>query len=238
MKHHKIFLNSMAMLLLFALLSGCGKTYRGEGEMVADIRDVGKFDKVALNMNAIVTVTDTTVHSCTVKAQPNILEAIITRLDGNTLVITSKGTVITDKPVEIALSMSQAAAFEVNGSGEIRGMNTLKNDELDFEVNGSGKLELDVVAVKVTGVVTGSGLVTLTGSSNDLDVEINGSGTVDALRFSALRSKAKIAGSGDAKLLVEESLEANVSGSGIVSYRGEAVVKKKISGSGEVRKIN
>ena len=81
-------------------------------------------------------------------------------------------------------------------------------------------------------------MVGLTGSANDLDVEINGSGSVNAERFSVLRSKAKISGSGEILVLAEKSLDANVTGSGKVSYRGNAVVDKKISGSGEVKKLD
>jgi hypothetical protein len=97
---------------------------------------------------------------------------------------------------------------------------------------------MDVVAVTVSGAVSGSGNVVLTGSSNKLNVEINGSGMVDAQQLSTLHSKARIAGSGAVKLLVEETLEANVGGSGTVSYRGNAEVSQKIAGSGQVIKLN
>jgi hypothetical protein len=234
----KIAISNILFIMAVALTASCNKTYVGEGEPMSIVRETGKFDKVVLNMDAIVRLTDTTVNSCVVTAQGNIQEAIITRLDGNTLVITSKGNLITDYPVEIAIGISQAAAVEVNGSGEMTGTNTLKNEELDFEVNGSGVLRLDVVAVKLTGAVSGSGEVFLTGSSNEFNVEINGSGSVNAKEFSTLRSKVRISGSGEVKLFAEESLEANVSGSGVVRYRGNAAVDKKISGSGEVIKID
>jgi len=226
------------IIAIFIGLTACNKTYKGEGAPVANVRETGKFDKVVLNMDARVTITDTLENSCVVFAPANVQEAIITRLDGSTLVITSKGTLITDNPVEIKIGLSQAAAFEVNGSGEITGTNIIKNEELDFEVNGSGMLKLEVVAVKVTGAVSGSGNVVLTGSSNDLNVEINGSGNVDAQKFSTLRSKARISGSGEVMLFVEETLDADVGGSGIIKYRGNATLNKSLSGSGEVIKLD
>ncbi len=238
MKFHLSPLLITISVLIILAASACNNTHVGEGETVTQAREIGKFDKVVLNMDARVTITDTSANFCVVRAQQNLQEVIITRLDGNTLVITTKGTVVTNEPIEIAIGLSQAAAFEVNGSGEIVGLNTIKNESLDFEVNGSGKLQLDVVAVKITGAVSGSGTVNLTGTSNELNVEINGSGLVDAGEFSTLKSKVRISGSGDVKLLVDETLEANVGGSGVVSYRGNAVVNKKISGSGEVIKLD
>jgi len=238
MKNNSGLIRIAGLLVLFISLSSCNKTYIGEGKPVVDVREIGKFDKVVLSMNAKVRVTDTTANFCIVRAQENIQEAIVTRIDGNTLVITSRGVLISDEPIEIEIGISQASAFEVNGSGEIIGMNTIKNEEVDFEVNGSGVLKMDVVAVTVSGAVSGSGEATLTGSSNDLNVEINGSGLVDAQKFSTLKSKARISGSGQVKLFVEQSLEANVGGSGIISYRGNATVQKKVAGSGQVIKID
>lgn len=235
---NRFVLQLLSLGLVMFWIAGCTQTYKGEGAMVPETRKLGKFNRLVLSMNAMVTLTDTLESSCVVIAQQNIQEAIITRIDGNTLVITSKGNLVTDKPVEITVGINKASAIEVNGTGEVHSSNTLKNESFDFEVNGSGKLMVDLVAVKVTGAVTGSGLVELNGSANSLDIEINGSGTVNADDFSVSKSKAKISGSGEAGLRVGESLQANISGSGVVNYRGNPVVEKKISGSGEIRKLD
>lgn len=224
--------------VLFFCLTSCNKTYKGEGAIVSDARETGKFSQVALNMNARVIITDTTVNYCIVNAQANLQEAIVTRLDGNTLVITSKGTIDTDMPIEIRLGISQATAFEVNGSGEIRGMNTIKNEEVDFEVNGSGLFDMEIVAVNITGAVSGSGTAVLKGSSNELRVEINGSGTVDGSNLTTLQAKANISGSGEATLMVSQSLDAEVTGSGVIKYKGNAVVKQEVGDSGKVIKLD
>src|SRR4030095_13973423 len=106
MEFYKLHQLTLLTFIPLMLLYGCINTYHGEGESIMEQRKVGKFNKLVLNMNAIVTVTDTTEFSCSIVAQPNILEAIVTRLDGNTLVITSKGSLITNKPIEIAIGMN------------------------------------------------------------------------------------------------------------------------------------
>ena len=134
----------LPFLFILVLSLGCNRIYNGEGPVVADTREVGEFNRIVLNMGATVLVKDSLVHSCVVKAQGNIQEAIITRMDGNTLVITTKGQLITDEDIVIEISMNKEMAFEVNGSGKIVSVNTFKNDELDFEINGSGVIEDDV----------------------------------------------------------------------------------------------
>lgn len=224
----------LPILCLAALFASCQRTTIGEGQVTADTREVGKFTSVALNMNALVLVKDSLEHSCTVKAQKNLHEVIITRLDGNTLVITTKGQVLSDEPVIIELSLNKEQAFEVNGSGQIRTVNTLKNDELDFEINGSGVVDADVVANSITSNISGSGVLNLRGSANRYNAQISGSGSVNAFQLPVLNSKASVSGSGEAHLNVGETLYAKVSGSGSVRYKGSPSVEKSISGSGTV----
>lgn len=224
----------LAILCLATFFASCQRTTIGEGPVTADTRNVGKFTGVALNMNALVLVKDSLQHSCVVKAQKNLQEVIITRLDGNTLVITTKGQVLSDEPVVIELSLNKEHAFEVNGSGEIRTVNTLKNDELDFEINGSGVVDADVVANSITSNISGSGVLKLRGSANSYNSQISGSGSVNAFQLPVLNSKASVSGSGEAYLNVGETLYAKVSGSGSVKYKGSPSVEKSITGSGTV----
>ncbi|MBL0341522.1 MAG: DUF2807 domain-containing protein [Bacteroidetes bacterium] len=237
----KIKINSKVNLLLVVValfLNSCAKTYVGKGDAVAVDRVVGKFSAVILSMDATLYVTDSLEHSCTVNAQQNIQEAIVTRMDGNTLVITSKGTIVSDSPITIYVSMNRAEKFEVNGSGNIIGSNTLKNEKMDFEVNGSGRAQMDVVANYIACAVTGSGNLDLSGRTNSFDVEINGSGKVSAYGLSALTSKAKVTGSGECYVTVGEKLKASVTGSGIIKYQGKPEVVESITGSGIVENTN
>ncbi len=220
---------------LLVLLFGCNRTYVGEGIVVSNVREVGEFNRIVLNMSALVVVKDSLVHSCVVKAQGNIQEAIITRMDGNTLVITTKGQLITDEDIVIEISMNKEMAFEVNGSGKIVSVNTFKNDELDFEINGSGVIEADVVANKITSNISGSGILDLSGSANSFNMQISGSGTVNSFNLVTLDAKASISGSGEADVNAGKSLYAKVSGSGAVRYLGNPEVSKDISGSGSVK---
>lgn len=226
------------IILLTIFTSACNRTYLGEGEIVSETRSVSDFKGIALNMGATVYIKDSSVHSCVVKAQKNIQEAIITRIDGNTLVITSKGTLISDEPIVIEISMNRPERFELNGSGDLFGVGQLVNDKMDFEVNGSGSLVMDVVATKLTSAVTGSGNLELSGKTNSFDVEINGSGKAKTFNLSTLTSKAKVSGSGEAEINSVETLKATVSGSGNIYYKGQPKVDESISGSGTIKRVN
>jgi len=222
------------LFILIVGLASCNKVYKGDGPAVVQKRDVREIRRIAINMNATVTIYDTSVSYCYVNAQENVQEGIVTRMDGKTLVIGTKGTLITDIPVEIEIGLVHPEGIEVNGSAEVSGMNTLKNDKIELEVNGSGVLNLDLVANKTRSYVSGSGIIKLTGSAQDQKIEISGSGQVDGFGFRTLKTSADISGSGYSNVYASEQLNAQVSGSGNVVYMGSPNISKRISGSGTV----
>lgn len=230
MRHH------ILLFVLVLTITSCQRTWHGEGAIVEDKRDLKNFNKVALNMNATVIVTDGPENSCVIKAQQNLKEAIVTRLDGNVLIITSKGTIETNEPIVIEITLSRPIGFEVNGTGKIKTANTLKNDAIDIDIAGSGSMEADVVTNKLTGVISGSGVMNVTGTTNNFDIEINGSGTVNGYGLNVLDSRARISGSGEIFLNVSHTLHGKVDGSGLIRYKGDAELSRQISGSGNVEK--
>ncbi len=82
MKFHRNPVLFVVCILALIIVSACNNTHVGEGETVSQTRELGKFDKVVLNMDAKVTVTDTFANYCVVRAQQNLQDVIITRLDG------------------------------------------------------------------------------------------------------------------------------------------------------------
>ncbi|HEX5001965.1 MAG TPA: head GIN domain-containing protein [Bacteroidia bacterium] len=222
---------------LFILVIGfasCNEVYKGDGPAIVQKRDVGEIRRIAINMNATVTVYDTSASFCNVTAQEDIQNGIVARMDGHTLVIGTKGTLMTDMPVEIEIGMIRPEGIEVNGSAAVTAMNTLKNDKIELEVNGSGVLNLDMVANKARSYVSGSGIIRLTGSAQEHKIEISGSGQVDGFGFKTLKTGADISGSGRSNVFASEQLNAQVSGSGNVIYMGTPNISKSISGSGTV----
>jgi len=49
-------------------------------------------------------------------------------------------------------------------------------------------------------------------------------------------ASTRIAGSGDAEVQAQKTLDVSIAGSGDVSYRGDAVVRQSVMGSGSVTK--
>lgn len=229
--------NSILICLIssmFLLHSSCQQTVTGEGPVVEKEREVEPFNKIAVNTNAHVIINNSPSHMLKIKAQQNIHDVIVTRIDGKTLVITTKGIVLSDEPIVIEASVINPEAFEMNGSGEIRSAQPLSNEVLDLEVNGSGLIDIEVQVNKLTASVSGSGVLKLRGNADDFKMQINGSGNVDALNLLSQSASATLNGSGEASLNVVTSLKSTINGSGKIIYKGSPDIKNTINGSGSI----
>lgn len=226
----------ISILLLFQALfiSSCIESVTGEGPVVSTERTTDDFSSIALNLGAKVKVSKGAENRVTIIAQKNLADRVITRVDGKTLVITSKGTLVSEQPLQIEVQMRSMENFEINGSGEVEFEEKIVADYVDFAVTGSGRLTADLNVRKVSTVVTGSGTVDLSGETPDLHGEVLGSGTINASSLTAGHATFKLAGSGEAFTTVNDLLEANVTGSGVIYYSGDPEVKMSVSGSGKV----
>lgn len=84
--------------------------------------------------------------------------------------------------------------------------------------------------------IEGSGDITASEEVDSLTLKIAGSGYVDATDLIVNQGNLSIAGSGDIRAYVKQSVPAQIAGSGDIVVRGNPVQKsQKIAGSGSVK---
>jgi hypothetical protein len=214
--------------------NSCVNTIIGQGPITNQDREVESFNKIACNANVNLVIQTGSSQKLKIKAQQNIIDVLVTRVDGKTLVITTKGNIEVDEPVVIETAMINPEAFEMNGSGELKSSGTLASEMLDLEVNGSGLIDLDLQVNKLNSSVSGSGRLALRGNADDFKLQINGSGEVNATEMICQTAKAIINGSGEAKINVISQLKSTINGSGTISYKGSPKISSDINGSGSI----
>ena len=154
----------------------------------------------------------------------------------------------------------RAERFEVRlGSSGDLSMNGIEADSVDVHLGSSGSLSVDGIQAGAVDVRVGSSgdlsvdelragsLDVRISSSGDvgigegevdgLDVTIDSSGDYRGESLRSRRATVALSSSGNARLWVDESLDARVSSSGSVSYRGDPEVNGRASSSGRIRPI-
>ena len=232
--------NKILLPLIFTLLSFSGCSFfencvEGEGPVVEQIIDIDDFEGFELEQRATVYLKQSTQQKVTIKAPQNIIDLLLTEVDGKNWHIDFSRCPKTDENIKIYIESNNINEITIEGSGEIFSEGQIETDELVIEIIGSGLVDLDVRVKELKTEISGAGDIRLKGETKLHDIEINGSGDIKAYDLLSDESEIEINGSGDVKVNVSYSLDVEINGSGDVYYKGNVKeISSEINGSGKL----
>ena len=169
----------------------------------------------------------------TVTIDENLQPRVETRLDGDTLIISTRSMHL-EGAATVRITTPALRRLELEGSGDV----SVRNGSGDFTVSldGSGDVDWRGTAGALVVELAGSGDVTLAGKAAALRIRLAGSGDVDAGGLAAHDADAEIDGSGGVTLQVDGgALRAAIAGSGDIRWSGSATsAQSSVTGSGRV----
>jgi hypothetical protein len=213
------------------------------GQTIKESRDLPAFDAVSLAFSGDIIITQGSPQKVVIEADKGSMENIETKIDGNTLVLKTKNDHWRDLgQVNVYITMPDVNQLSVSGSGNMSCDSPLHTNEIKIIVSGSGAVTIhELESHVVSAVITGSGDITLAGTSNEqseLDAIITGSGSFKADALQVGNANINITGSGSARVSVLKELETNITGSGSVLYKGNPIINANATGSGSTRSID
>jgi len=213
------------------------------GQTVKETRDVSSFSGVALAFSGDVYITQGPVQKVEIEADKNTLEVIETQIEDDVLVLKTRNGHWRDLgQIKAYITMPDISSLSVSGSGDMLCDTPVRTDEIEIQVSGSGSVRMrKLESREVDATITGSGDITLSGSSADqgeLDAVITGSGNFNAEEFPFAEVDVNITGSGSARVNVLKELETTITGSGSVLYRGNPKISANATGSGRTKSLN
>jgi hypothetical protein len=239
MKTRKILTAIMAFMTLTALTS-CEKI-NGKGDVITETRNTGTFSSLSLAMSATVYFTPDSIYSLQISGQQNILNEILTEVEGNQLVVKVKNGVNLRNydPVRVYVRAPSIAGLTISGSGDIYTENTWNTANVSLNISGSGSINITMVnAGQLSANISGSGSIRATsGLVTREDLKISGSGSIDLRGVNCATVYTTTSGSGDTYTTATDLLDVTISGSGNVWYYGTPVIHMNLSGSGSLKKL-
>ena len=176
------------IVLTSTLLTACdegilGTGERGSGNLVTETRDVAAFNSIdvgsALELDVV--VDPAAAQSVVVTFDDNLIDKVVTRVSGDTLVLEIDGSVNLTGSAErvIAVTVNELIALEASGASDVAVTGTT-NELVALEASGASDL-------RVTGT-TNSYELDASGASNvdvrdliaaDLNLDVSGASSVD-----------------------------------------------------------
>jgi len=211
----------------------------GNGDYKTETRNLNSYDYLSVNGAFSVDLVKGDEGRITITADENLLDYIITEVDGDKLIIKpKKGYNL--KPskrdgMKITVPYNDLSAISLAGSGDIVSKELIKERSFKTSVSGSGDIELNLDVDSLEVMVTGSGDQKLRGNASSVTYKVTGSGDIYAYQLKSENARAKVTGSGDIELYATKSLEGRITGSGDIDYKGNPKkVDKKTNGSGDI----
>lgn len=232
----------LSLVALVALTS----TVQLRAANVIERRKTASFERVRLTGAVTVKYTQADTVSVWVEAPEDMLKQILTRVEGDCLVVGLKtvgrlfvfsGTKGDD--ITVHVTSPDLIGVEVKGSGDFKCKRHLDTDTLTLTLRGSGDIEFaDIICDHVKTSLVGSGDVELQQVvAQRSDIELVGSGDITINQQQVRLTNIELKGSGDLKLRLTRCgvVNSRLAGSGDITLRGDAdTLNSRTIGSGDI----
>ncbi len=233
----KMVMGIAALLTLLAVVTGCGKFHRVEGNhhVITEARSVGGYTEIHSSGIFAVEISHDSIYALEIESEENLLPYIKTEVSGNILHlgVRDNRSLKPNYTIKVRIRMPHLSGVKLSGSGSIVA-DTFTTGNMDADLSGSGYISISTHATELSANISGSGEMDISGSAEHAQLKISGSGNLRASGLPAQHVGASISGSGDMYVYAIQSLDVDISGSGSVYYTGQPVITTHISGSGRL----
>jgi hypothetical protein len=245
-------MKSITKFLLAAVLSvGTGYAIAAPHKAVKVItseiidRHVSGFNAVDVAGSFDVYITQGTTESVKVEAPADMMDRIITEVDGGVLKIYNKHDTFNwgdlwghHKKIAVYVVAKDLNAINLSGSGDTFFKDGITTNSLKLHVSGSGDMTGKVDVKTLESSISGSGDMKLSGHAESSTVSVVGSGDYTARGLATVSTAVRVSGSGDAEINASDRVDAAVNGSGDVRYTGAAKnINSRKTGSGDISRF-
>jgi len=202
-------ISALCIIFVVFVMGGCTKEFGGDcvegvGEIERRTVDLDPLTKIDLAMQGELFIQEGE-QFIEIEAPSDIIDRILDESE-----ISSERWIIEiddcydGPPIRIWATLPQFLALDVSGSGDIVGLDTLRNvNKLNLEIDGLGDIQVNILdAEKLDSEIKGSGDITVHGRNIEtVSCEIQGSGNIFTGFDSSQSTRLQIQGSGNIELI-------------------------------------
>lgn len=245
---HK-YINIFTFLILLLGLNSCKKgdptdCFKSTGSDITQEREATTFDKIILNDNVNLVLTQSDDYSISVTGGKNVLKKVRTDIDDRVLMIENRNSCnwmrSFNREITVYASFENILEIEYRGSGDISCTNTIIQDSLTFHVwEGAGKVEMNVdMARNYVYFHIGTANIHYQGRAHLSYLTASSFGPIYAQNLESTFTFISNEGSNNCYVQADHTLEATISSLGSIYYWGGAEVLLNKTGSGNLIKMN
>jgi hypothetical protein len=209
------------------------------GSIINEYREYHDFDKIRVEDNVNVFITQDAKFEVMIEAGKNIVPLIKTEMDGSTLIIRNKNrcnwTRSYKEPLNVYLKMPVLNYITSNSSGKVMGLNTITSPDFQIEANSAGDVELTVNNNSIISHTSSTGDIILHGVTYSHSGDIGGLAFLNCKDLQTTNTYVHSYSTGNCYVSAVNQISCLISQTGdIYCYDHPAVVQKTQVGSGQL----
>jgi len=181
-------------------------------------RSISAFTKIKISGAVNVIYTNSDTLNLTVKGKENDVAKVETKVEGSTLVISSKGS---HGELDVYVKNNQLYSLESSGATSFKTTNFLKNDSIYVSLSGAAEAEIKINSGKIKCTEEGASNLVLEGTANYLDADISSAAALKSYRLVAKEAVIVTSGAASAKVYVTEKLKATATSASDIKVKGD-----------------
>jgi hypothetical protein len=183
----------------------------------AQTRTVQPFSNI--RVSGIIRVLYTQSDSLEVKVSGRDADALETKVENSTLILSSKEKSASE--ITVYIRNNRLAGVETSGATGFKTTNQVKADSITFNASGASEVNAKVDADKIITLQSGASNLVLEGNSGKLVADLSGASNLKAYGLKAANASVVSTGAANAKIMASETVKANASGASNIKIKGD-----------------
>ena len=164
-----------------------------------------------------------------------MLESILTEVDGNTLKIYSKQKTFKPGPRKVYVTCRDIDGIKATGGSDISAESVIKVSNLEISAHGGSDVRMEIKADELRCEISGGSDADFIGEVMKFTAVASGGSDIRAKELIAENCDLEVSGGSDASITVNNELDVQASGGSDVTYYGDAKIKNvNASGGSDV----
>lgn len=233
------------IIVLGIFLLSCEKgdptdCFKNTGEDITETRAISSFNKIVLEDNINLVLTQSDAYSIKVHGGKNVLKKVRTDIDNEVLYIKNNNSCnwmrSFDREITVYANIDLLNQIEYRGSGDITSTNEINSDSLLLDVwEGAGKVDLKVdVYRNYIYFHIGTADIYYSGHAHLSYITASSFGPVKADELSTVFTYINNEGSNDCYIRAGLRIEATIKNIGNIYYKGNPEIQVDSQGSGKL----
>ena len=224
-----------ATLFLSVFFQSClfiGPSVKGNGNVVEETRKAGPFEKISVSRGMNVYITQGESHRIVVKADENLLDAIETKIEDNTLKITTSENIRQSTSKKVYVTIPGISEIKSAAGSNVYSENTLETKALVIGTSSGSNMKLQVEAGELSVSSSSGSNVRLEGTAETFTGKASSGANIKAEDLRVTHCNATTSSGANLWISVGETFEGKASSGGNIYYSGNPKTVNLESSSG------